>query len=95
MTWLRKGEWPYRFPPNRRAERLKLLEQIEYIRQEVEEARQALLLGEGDDRVIEELWDVVQTTEGGLRKFPRWRVMVGHARVKLKSLMRGDYGRPR
>ena len=83
----------YRFPSNRRAEKLKPLEQIEYVKGEAEELKEALLLGEGDMRVIEEAWDVIQTTEGVLRKFPTWMVVIGCARVKLKSWHRGDYER--
>ena len=81
----------YRFPANRRAAKTTILEQIRYVEAEAQEMLQAFVEGEGDDRVIEECWDTIQSAEGVLRKFPRLKVVVGWARVKLKSLHRGDY----
>ena len=86
---------PYRFPPNERAERTTLLGQIKYVKAEAHEMLQALLDGEGDDRVIEECWDTIQASEGVLRKFPLFKVLRGWALVKVKSLKRGDYGAAR
>lgn len=91
VSTVKRRDWLYRFPSNKRAEQLKLLEQIEYVKSEVEEARQALLMKEGDARVIEELWDAMQTIEGALRKFPRKKVVIGLSCVKLKCRHRGDY----
>lgn len=88
---MRKSASIYRFPPNRRAERLSLTEQVYYIEGELKEVKQAILLCEGDARIIEELWDVAQTIEGALRKFPIHKVVVGFVRVLLKSRKRGDY----
>lgn len=82
----------FRFPANRRAEKTDLLEQLWYVRTEADEAIAAELYEEGPDRVIEETWDVIQAAEGVLRKFPLCKVIIGLARVKLKSWKRGDYG---
>ena len=82
----------YRFPENKRAKANDLLEQLRYVRLEANEAIAAALGDEGDDRIVEETWDVIQTAEGVLRKFTLWKVIKGLALVKLKSLHRGDYG---
>ena len=84
--------YPYRFPSNRRAEESSLKGQISYVMLEAQEAYDALHDGEGPDRIIEELWDTIQAAEGALRKFHPLKVLVGLARVKVKSLHRGDYG---
>lgn len=81
----------YRFPENQRAEALTLCEQLEYLRGEAKEAVYAWYEGEGPERVIEELWDVVQTAEGALRKFAYPDVVAGYYLVKDKCEERGDY----
>lgn len=81
----------YRFPPNKRAEDARLHEQILYMAGEADEAIQAIIKCEGDDRVIEETLDVIQCAEGILRKFDFWRVLQGWAKVKIKCRQRGDY----
>lgn len=83
----------FRFPSNKRAERNDLKGQLNYVIDEAVEAAEAYRDCEGDHRIIEELWDTVQAAEGALRKFPRRKVVVGLARVKFKSLHRGDYGK--
>lgn len=81
----------YRFPPNRRAADSTLYQQIAYMSGEVDEVLQAHFDNEGDDRVIEETWDVIQCAEGILRKYPLRKVIAGCARVKIKCKQRGDY----
>lgn len=81
----------YRFPPNRRAADSTLYQQIAYMSGEVDEIMQAYWENEGDDRIIEETLDAIQTGEGILRKFPFWRVLQGLAHVKKKCRQRGDY----
>ena len=83
MRWL--------FPSNKRAERSTVGEQASKVVEEAGEVLQALSDGEPDWRVIEEALDTVQACEGLLRKFPASAVIVGKARVKLKSRLRGDY----
>ena len=85
----------YRFPSNKRAECASLCDQIIKLHEETNEVSRAFLDDESDARIIEETWDVIQTAEGILRKFPTWMVAIGFARVKLKSWHRGDYGRRR
>lgn len=82
---------PYRFPPNLRAEATDLRGQIAYVMDEADETFRAYATAEGDMRVIEEAWDVIQAAEGVLRKFPLHKVELGLGYVKLKSLKRGDY----
>ena len=89
----RRMNWPYRFPLNRRAKKLSLTNQVGYIEGELEEVKTAILRIEGNSRVLEELWDVIQAAEGALRKVPLIDVVKGLARVKLKSAHRGDYAR--
>lgn len=90
---MRKNASIYRFPSNKRAEMLSLTDQVSYIEGELREVKQAILLCEGDMRVIEELWDVAQTIEGALRKFPIHKVVFGFFLVLFKSRRRGDYGK--
>lgn len=84
-------DYPFRFPANRRAGELSLTQQADKLYEETCEVLAAVSLREGDDRVIEELWDVVHAAEGALRKFPLRKVIVGIARVKIKNWRRGDY----
>ena len=84
-------DYPFRFPANRRAGELSLARQVDKLYEETCEVLAAVSLKEGDDRVIEELWDVVHAAEGALRKFPLRKVIVGIARVKVKNTRRGDY----
>lgn len=79
----------YQFPPNNRAEKETRFGQAVKIRQEADEAADALK--ESDERVIEETWDVIHAAEGLLRKFPDWKVRLGRARVMMKNARRGDY----
>lgn len=86
-----KRGYPYRFPANRRAGKASLGAQVDKVYEETCEALAAVSLKEGDDRVIEELWDVIHAAEGALRKFPIIKVVKGLARVKVKNRQRGDY----
>lgn len=81
----------YRFRPNRRAEAETLGAQLGKVAEETREAVAAFDGAEGDDRIIEELWDVIQAAEGALRKFHPARVSLGLVYVVFKSIMRGDY----
>ena len=79
------------FPENQRAKRCSLGDQVQKLREEAQEVVDAFENGEGDARIIEEGWDVVQTVEGMFHKFPLCAVIVGFVRVLLKSAKRGDY----
>ena len=81
----------YMFPENLRAKEATLDKQLRKVMEEAGEAWFAHDKGEGDDRIIEELWDVVQAAEGALRKFPKMGVLKGFAVVRLKGHRRGDY----
>lgn len=81
----------YRFPENQRAKKFTLGNQLEYLSGEVQEADDAWYYEEGDDRIIEELWDAMQTDEGALRKFAYSKVVAGYYRVLEKCEKRGDY----
>ena len=81
----------YRFPANRRAEAATLAGQLRKLLEETREALEAYEGKEGEERIIEELWDVIQAAEGALRKFPLLAVIKGLAMVKIKSRQRGDY----
>lgn len=81
----------YRFPENQRAAAQTLGAQLGKVAEETREAVAAFDGAEGDDRIIEELWDVIQAAEGALRKFHPARVSLGLVYVVFKSIMRGDY----
>lgn len=81
----------YRFPANKRAEAATLAGQLRKLLEECFEVLEAYEDNEGDVRIIEELWDVIQAAEGALRKFPLLAVLKGLAMVKIKSRQRGDY----
>lgn len=81
----------YRFPENQRAAAQTLGAQLGKLAEETAEAVAAFDDGEGNARIIEELWDVIQAAEGALRKFGPLAVLKGLVRVKLKSHRRGDY----
>ena len=81
----------YRFPENQRAAGACVCDQIDYVLNEAYEAVNAYVLDEGDERIIEELWDVVQTAEGALRKFAYSDVVAGYYAVIEKCEERGDY----
>lgn len=85
----------YMFPENLRAKESTLDKQLRKVMEEAGEAWFAHDKAEGDERIIEELWDVVQAAEGALRKFPKRSVLKGFAVVKLKGHRRGDYRRGR
>lgn len=81
----------YRFPENQRAKKFTLGNQLEYIKDEAKEADDAWYYEEGNERVIEELWDVIQTAEGALRKYAYTDVAAGFYKVLEKCKKRGDY----
>lgn len=86
-----RPEWPYRFPPNRRAEASTLREQALKCAEEAGEVLQAVDGGEPAARVAEEAWDCIQACEGVLRKLPRKVVVLALAKTKVKCWRRGDY----
>lgn len=81
----------YRFSKNIRASKNGVGEQSLKCLEEAREIVQAVNDGEPASRVIEEAWDCIQACEGVLRKFPSLSVARSLARVKIKSVKRGDY----
>lgn len=81
----------YKFPASSRAEALTVCEQIDKIEEEVLEAAKALATEHSDERVIEELWDVIHAAESALRKFKQKDVQDGALLVVVKNNRRGDY----
>lgn len=79
----------YHFPQNARAERATKRLQALKVNEEACEVMEAM--SDTDERIIEETWDVIHACEGLLRKFPRWKVRLGRARVEVKNGLRGDY----
>lgn len=86
-----RPEWPYRFPPNRRAEASTLCEQALKCAEEAGEVLQAVDDEEPESRVAEEAWDCIQACEGVLRKLPKMVVVLALAKTKVKCWRRGDY----
>lgn len=79
------------FPQNKRASEASVAGQAAKIAEEAHEVVQAYEDDEGKMRIIEETFDCIQACEGLLRKFPMRDVIVELARVKIKSIGRGDY----
>jgi hypothetical protein len=59
----------YRFPSNSRAEAMALEMQMGHVMEEVYEAIHAVMVGETDEDILMELWDVIHAAQGALRKF--------------------------
>ena len=80
----------YRFPENLKAKENTYSNQLSKIEEECEEVAEAWV-DDGDGRVIEELWDLIQAAEGMLRKYPAEKVWAGRSLVISKCEDRGDY----
>lgn len=81
----------YRFPPNKRAEEADLGEQIDKIFEEAMEVAYAWVTNDYEERIVEELWDVIQAAEGALRKFPYHLVWCERRAVIANGVRRGDH----
>ncbi len=79
------------FPQNSRAKEATVAEQISKILEEAQEVVQAYEDDEDDARIVEETFDCIQACEGLLRKFSKRDVIIEFAKVKIKSMRRGDY----
>lgn len=90
-AWNKRHESPYRFPANRQASELCVLDQIDKVLEEADELADALHDGD-DEHACREAWDVIQAAEGVLRKMPEEAVRLAHAAVMLRCSRRGDYG---
>lgn len=85
------GHRLYRFPSNGRANELALGEQTYCVIGEAHEVLDAWHMDEGEERIIEELWDTIHAAEGALRKFDPRKVREGYWLVLGKNNQRGDY----
>lgn len=85
----------YRFPSNAQAERNTVGDQILKLDEELNEVAKAWACecGSSNDRLIEELWDLIQVAEGVLRKFDESDVVRCYGLVLEKCAKRGDYER--
>ena len=81
----------YRFPANSRAEVATFEEQMDKTHREAHEVLSAWISEEGEERLIEELWDTIHAAEGALRKFKPQQVRDGYFMVMAKNNERGDY----
>ena len=89
------GRFLYRFPNNAQAERNTVGNQILKLDEELNEVAKAWACecGSSNDRLIEEVLDLIQTAEGVLRKFDESDVLRCYWTVLKKCGKRGDYER--
>lgn len=81
----------WRFDENKRASEATIEKQLEYARGEVEELASAIYSGEDEIHILEECWDVIQSIEGVMRKYPQRLVDAVYLSVIEKCKARGDY----
>jgi hypothetical protein len=81
----------YRFPANGKAKEATLEQQARKVCEEAGEVLFAVRRAEGVDHLLEETLDTIHACEGILRRYPMRRVLVAHARVLVKCMLRGDY----
>lgn len=82
----------FRFPANKRAKEATLHEQMEKIKEELNEAVTAYMdsVEFGDEPLAGELWDVIYATEGALRKLDKTMVEEEFEATREKAKARGD-----
>lgn len=85
----------FRFPNNAQAERNTVGDQIVKLDEELNEVAYAWACecDSSSDRVLEELWDLIQAAEGVLNKFDEADVIRAYCAVLEKCEKRGDYER--
>ena len=81
----------YAFPPNRRAAEVELVIQATYTKDEARELECLACSGETDICIIKQAWDVIQSAEGVLRKFPEDLVAAVQEAVYRNCRAKGDY----
>ncbi len=81
----------YQFPSNRRAADADLVTQAVYTKKEANELEHAVCSGETDICVIKQAWDVIQSAEGVLRKYPDDLVAAVQEAVYRNCKAKGDY----
>lgn len=81
----------YQFPPNRRASDADLITQAEYTSEEVRSLEFSVCSGESDICIIKQAWDVIQSAEGILRKYPDDLVAAVQEAVYKNCKAKGDY----
>lgn len=80
----------FQFPPTNDDLYHGTFNQIQHIRSEADEVLDAYIEREGDERLIEELWDVCWCVETLLRRFP-WRKVVKGFRYCIEKNRKRDY----
>lgn len=85
--------WQWQFPPIAEPS-LKLYSQINHVRMEASEAEHAEFYNEGDERIAEELMDVIHAAETALRLLPFDELELDRIKrgVVEKNNTRGYYG---
>lgn len=81
----------YQFPPNRRATDADICTQAKYTAYEAKELETVVCSGESDICIIKQAWDVIQSAEGVLRKFPEDLVAAVQEAVYRNCKAKGDY----
>ena len=79
----------YQFPPINDAFYRGTFAQVQHIRSEADEVLDAYINREGEERLIEELWDVCWCVETLLRRFPWRKVVKGFCHCIEKNRERG------
>lgn len=84
--------WTWQFPPI--AEQPKIYQQLAHVRAEAREAEKAEFYNEGNERIAEELMDVIHAAETALRLLPFDELELDRIKrgVVEKNDRRGYYG---
>lgn len=82
--------WPYAFEANKQATKNNLDMQLAKVREELIELSAARYSGD-KNAMCREAWDVIQATEGILRKFDILTVVRAKNDVIERCFTRGDY----
>lgn len=84
-------EFRYQFPPNKRATDADICTQTIYTADEAKELESVVCSGESDIHIIKQAWDVIQSAEGVLRKYPDDLVAAVQEAVYKNCKAKGDY----
>lgn len=84
-------EFRYQFSANKRATDADIYTQAGYTAKEAKELETVVCSGESDIHVIKQAWDVIQSAEGVLRKYPDDLVAAVQEAVYRSCKAKGDY----
>lgn len=84
-------EFRYQFPANKRATDADIYTQAGYTAEEAKELETVVCSVASDIHIIKQAWDVIQSAEGILRKYPDDLVAAVQEAVYKNCKAKGDY----